>query len=312
MFVVCGEALYDLFVESADPRALSLGGRPGGSPFNVAVGLGRLEQAVAFFSGVSVDALGDDLVSVLSDEGVDTGLLVRKAGPTTLSLVALDEHGSPRYQFYGEGAADRSLLPADLPQLPHTARVLHFGSYSLVAGSTASAFAALARREHERCLISLDPNIRTTVEPDLDRWREGVTAMAGCAGVIKVSAEDLHTLYPDRRADSIVADWLALGAGLVVLTRGADGCTGFTHAAAIDVPTQAVTVIDAVGAGDAFQAALLDGLVRAGVDSADALGRLAPDRLVEVLARCNRAAALTCTRRGAGGPLLAELDAVPI
>ena len=110
MFVVCGEALWDLFgVE--DERGLTFDARIGGSPFNVAVGLARLGQPSALFTGLSTDRLGQRLHDALEAEGVVTGLLVRRARPTTLSIVDVGPDGGPIYAFYGEGAADCATGP---------------------------------------------------------------------------------------------------------------------------------------------------------------------------------------------------------
>lgn len=78
MFVVCGEALWDLFgIENA--AGLSFDARIGGSPFNVAVGLARLEQPVALFTCLSTDRLGQRLFNALKTEGVETGLVVTQS-----------------------------------------------------------------------------------------------------------------------------------------------------------------------------------------------------------------------------------------
>src|SRR5690349_20653899 len=71
MFVVCGEALMDVFAAGDTPTGVALDARVGGSPFNVAVGLARLAQPVAFFSALSTGFLGNRLLCALTDEGVD-------------------------------------------------------------------------------------------------------------------------------------------------------------------------------------------------------------------------------------------------
>ena len=91
MFLVCGEALRDLFaLEGQD--GLVLGAHAGGSPFNVAVGLARLGQASALLAG-STDSFGRRLVGALEREGVRTEFLLRTAQPTTLSVVDLGPDG---------------------------------------------------------------------------------------------------------------------------------------------------------------------------------------------------------------------------
>ena len=97
MFLICGEALYDLFVEEEIPTGLRIDARIGGSPFNVAVGLARLGKTAALLTGVSTDALGDRLMAALEAEGVETRFLARMANPTTLAVVALGPAGEPRF-----------------------------------------------------------------------------------------------------------------------------------------------------------------------------------------------------------------------
>ncbi|MFT6772580.1 MAG: fructokinase [Paracoccaceae bacterium] len=86
MFVVCGEALLDLFADESG-AGLSFRARIGGSPFNVAVGLARLGAASALMTGLSADRLGARLDAALAEEGVSRDLLQRVAAHTTLSLV---------------------------------------------------------------------------------------------------------------------------------------------------------------------------------------------------------------------------------
>ena len=106
----------------------------------------------------STDVLGRRLHDLLARERVCRDYIVDKPQRSTLVLVALDAAGVPRYSFYGEGCADRELVPADLPALADGISGLHFGSYTLVTEPTASTYFALAQRERGRRLISLDPN----------------------------------------------------------------------------------------------------------------------------------------------------------
>jgi len=306
MFLVCGEALFDFFLESeAGPAAATYAARAGGSPFNVAIGLARLGQPAGLLTGMSSDLLGERLARVLADEGVSTAYAIPTDRPTTLSLVGLDTHGVPAYQFYDNGSADTGVTTADLPALGPEVTGLHFGSYSLAATPVADAMAALAAANRDR-FISVDPNVRPTVEGDMDVWRARLAALFPLADVVKISAEDHELLWPGRSSEAVAADILGQGARLVVVTQGGEAALGWT-ASGLHARAQPprVTVVDTVGAGDTFQAALLARLLRG--DPMAALAGLDAAGLAAILGYAARAAAITCSRRGADLPRAAEL-----
>lgn len=308
MFVVCGEALMDVFAVGDTPTGIALDARVGGSPFNVAVGLARLAQPVAFLGALSRGFLGERLLRALRDEGVDTAATTRVDAPTTLGLVGLDAQGVASYAFYGEGGADRQLGLGALDSLPARIDAIHLGSYATVVEPIASTLRALVEREHSRSLIGYDPNIRLNVEPDLARWRDALRWMLPRVHLLKVSEEDLALLQPGVGMRQFAAEALAQGVRLVVVTRGGAGARAWTVSASIAVPAVAVAVVDTVGAGDTFQAALLTWLAEHGRASIDALGAMSSIQLREALQFAVGAAAITCSRRGADLPRRAELD----
>ena len=309
MFLVCGEALFDFFLESeTGPASATYAARAGGSPFNVAVGLARLGVGSGLLCGLSTDLLGARLGQVLADEGVSTRYAVTTDRPTTLSLVGLDAAGVPAYQFYGRGSADIGLAAEDL-RIPGDEVVgLHFGSYSIAAAPVADAMARLALMD-ERRFVSLDPNVRLNVEPDLDIWRERLEVLASRADALKVSAEDLDLLRPGAAHENVAADFISKGVSLVVITDGGDMAVGWSAGGVRAAATPpATTVVDTVGAGDTFQAVLIESLLRAPEGPRAAAREVNGDRLGAMLARCARAAAITCSRRGADLPRAAELE----
>ena len=311
MFVVCGEALMDVFAGAATPTGQALDARCGGSPFNLAVGLARLAQPVAFFGAVSRDFLGERLMHALRVEGVDTSASARVDAPTTLSLIGLDVHGVPEYSFYGAGGADRQLTQADLPALdtlPDAIRAVHIGSYCAVVEPIAGTLRALLERVPATTLICHDPNVRLNVEPDLARWREQLQWLLPRVHLLKISDEDLGLLRPGCRPAQFAAEALAQGVRLVVVTRGSEGAQAWTASSTADVPAVAVTVIDTVGAGDTFQAALLTWLAEHGCLAVDALSALSAPSLRAALDFATRAAAITCARRGADLPRRVEVE----
>lgn len=307
MFVVCGEALMDVFAAGDTPTGTTLDARIGGSPLNVAIGLARLQQPVAFLGAVGTGFLGQRLERALAEEQVSLQALHRLAAPTTLSLVGLDAQGVPSYAFYGDGAADRLLPLQALERVPPEARAFHFGSYAMVVGETAATQRALVEREHLRSLIAYDPNVRLNVEPDLQRWRDTLQWMLPRTHLLKISEEDLEALYPGLGAQAAASQWLQAGVHWVVVTRGERGALGFAAEGRQASAPVGVKVVDTVGAGDTFQAALLCGLAERQATHPMALRSLGQAQWQGLLEFATKAASITCSRRGADLPRRAEL-----
>ncbi len=311
MLMVCGEALLDVFQGDETRTGMLLDANVGGSPFNLAVGLARLGQPAALFTAISTGFAGERLMRTLRDEGVNTESIARSAAATTLSLIGLDAQGVPSYAFYGEGCADRLVGLDDLARVPAELALLNLGSFATVVEPVASTQRALVERERARgaarALIAYDPNIRLNVEPDLARWRDQLDWMLPRTDLLKVSDEDLGLLLPGTAIDDFAARALAAGVKLVVVTRGAQGAIGWTAHGRVAIDTVPVKVVDTVGAGDTFQAGLITWLAEHALLAVPALAGLRADQLREALRFAARAAAITCSRRGADMPRRAEL-----
>lgn len=312
MVIVCGEALMDVFALADTPAGMALEARMGGSPFNVAVGLARLGRPVAFFGAISTGVLGERLMRALREEGVVTSTVERVDAPTTLGLVGIDAQGVPSYSFYGEGGADRQLITEALRRVPPTAAAIHVGSFAAIVEPAASTLRALVERVHKRMLVSYDPNVRLNVEPDPARWRKALDWMLSHAHVVKISEEDLALLRPGVSAEGFFERALAGGVRLAVVTRGASGAIAATAFARVSVSAVVVPVVDTIGAGDSFQAALLAWLAENDALAIDAISRISDDRLADALRFACTAASLTCARRGADLPTRAALSATTV
>ena len=310
-YVVCGEALFDVFVkrgEAIDMTSLSLEAKAGGSPFNVAIGLSRLGRRSTLLTGISNDFLGERLMAVLVKERVLTEFIQRKNAPTTMALVQLDDAGIPAYSFYGLGAADRLLTTGDVDIVLNEKTVLHLGSYSIVAQPTADALFSLVKKYTQRCLISLDPNIRPMIEPNMDIWRKRLNLLIPLVDIIKVSDEDLEVLYPEKTPEMVITQWQQLGDKLFVLTRGHEGATLYTKKHTVKVSVPVLQVVDTVGAGDTFQAALLDAIGDFYLLSPKMwIEQLTKEKLTNIGQYAACAAAITCTKRGANLPRKTEI-----
>jgi fructokinase len=309
MIVVCGEALVDL-VPAPCGGETGFVPRLGGSPFNVAVGLGRLEVPTAYLGRLSQDGFGRRLAEHLSANGVDDRYTLHGAEHTALALVQLSETGVPEYGFYLEGSADRLLAPGDLPGgFGDEVSAVHFGSLGLVLEPGASTLESLMGREHGRRVVTLDPNVRPALIADRRAYERRLNGWLTRTNLVKVSAEDLDWLYPGHPPRDVIRDWLGRGPSVVVLTQGAGSAVALSARAEVEAPSPPVVVVDTVGAGDAFMAGLLAWFHHHGRMTPRELAVVAGDDLGEALRWAGRVAAVTCTRAGADPPRLAEVDA---
>ncbi|SBT39459.1 carbohydrate kinase family protein [Micromonospora auratinigra] len=307
MLTVLGEAVVDLAPSGGGGL---LAAHPGGSPLNVAVGLARLGRPTALLARFSRTAFGHRLRAHADANGVDLSHAVADDRPATLAVVSLGATGAAGYDFYLDGTADWHWTAAELAAPPPGTTVLHTGSLAAVLAPGADLVAGLLARTHAagRVLTSLDPNVRAAVLAEPDAARGRLLALARHAHLVKASDEDLAWLFPDADVAQAAARLLALGARLVVVTRGAAGSYAVTAGGLRrHHPARRVAVVDTVGAGDSFTAGLLDALVEVGAATPAAVGDLDVTRLDAVLAHATRIAAITCGRAGADPPRRTEL-----
>jgi fructokinase len=310
---VAGEALVDLV-------PAPVGGyfeiAPGGSPANVALGLARLGVPARLLARIADDMLGRRIREHLTHNGVQLDHAVHAQEQTSLAMVSLDADGSPAYDFRINGTADWQWTPAEVanalePGASGPVVALHSGSLALTTPPGDGVLRDLLVRASETVTISYDPNCRPMLMGRPEAVLEGVHSLLGVADVVKVSSEDLRWLVPGMTPEQVVDDWLSRGPRLVAVTLGAEGVlAGTSSGLQVRRPGVPVKVIDTVGAGDTFSAALLAGLHAAGLLGAqmrEALGALDYSTLDETLHDAVLAAAICCSRRGADPPTRGDL-----
>ncbi|MBB5751100.1 carbohydrate kinase family protein [Prosthecomicrobium pneumaticum] len=305
MIVSCGEALID-FLPVKDTGGNDAY-RPvvGGSPYNVALTIGRLGVPAGFLGGVSTDFFGDMLAAELERSKVALDYVERSGRPSTLAFVSL-AHDEPAYAFFDENSAERLDDPATRPLGPEV-EALHFGSISLIPPPIGDRLEALMAAERGRRVISYDPNVRPSLITDGAAFRARVERMAAMADIVKISGADLEWLYPGVPVAETAARWRAAGAGLVVVTRGGKGVIAFAADGSVESPIVPVTVADTVGAGDSFTGGLLARLSELGHLTVGSVRATPLAALQTALDFANRVAAITCSRPGADPPWRHEL-----
>jgi len=296
--LVGGEALYDLVL--AESGALT--GHAGGGPFNVARTIGRLGQPVAYLGRLSIDQLEATHEQMLADDGVDLGAVVRTSDPTTLALASLDSTGAASWSFYSARTAAAGLTRDEaLAALPERIAALHVGTLGLVLEPLASAIEAVVEHLAGTTPIVLDPNVRPQVITGAPAFRARLERVLALSDVVKVSEEDLAWLDPGRSRPAAARALLERGPSAALLTRGSDGATVVTAAGDTPIAPVATTLVDTIGAGDAFGGAFLAWWVSHGLGRAE-LAR--GERVAEAARFAAVVAARTVARAGASPPQL--------
>lgn len=309
MLTVIGEALVDVVQRSSGVDA-----HVGGSPLNVAVGLARLDHAVQFIGRFGKDAYGESIAAHLRSSSVMVPL-PPDGSPTGVATALIDDDGAASYTF--DLAWDLPGLAARLPFMLQGTSLLHTGSIATMLEPGAADVLAAVEYAHPNATVSFDPNCRPSIIKDRAYARAQVERFVALADVVKASDEDLEWLYPGVDVLESARRWLGLGGSggpaVVVVTRGADGPWGVTAAGEAQVGAPRVEVVDTVGAGDSFMAALLSAIVDrglAGAQNRDELHAMPAEVLEGLLNHAARAAAVTVSRPGANPPTRAELNAV--
>ncbi|MGX1561025.1 sugar kinase [Streptomyces sp. NPDC055506] len=260
--------------------ALRLGGSLGlsvaGAESNVAIGLARLGHRVRWAGRVGADELGALVLRTLRAEGIDTGhASVDDSGRPTGLLLTEPRLGTlTRVSYYRAGSAGSAVSPADvLPALTAGSRVLHLTGITPALGPSAAEAvrAAAAAARAAGITVCLDVNYRSRLWSH-DRARAALRPLLAHTDLLIASEDELPLVLerPAAAESEAVRSLLSAGVGEVVVKRGARGATGFTAEGATDRAARRVDAVDLVGAGDAFVAGYLSGLL----DGADLPARL--------------------------------------
>jgi len=303
--LVIGEALVDVVVRTDG----STDAHPGGSPANVAIGLGRLGRDVELLAYLAADDNGGIVREHLAASQVALAEGSLGAPRTSVATAHLDDSGAATYDFDLEWDLAEGAAPRPGPVVVHT------GSIAAVLAPGAAAVRALVETVRNDATVTYDPNARPTLMGEPADAKVKIEQMVALADVVKVSDEDLEWLAATDDVDAVARGWRELGPAFVVVTRGGSGATAFLPGGrTVSVAAPAVEVADTVGAGDSFMGGLIDGLWTAGLlggSQRDALRGITDDTVAAILERCARIAAITVSRPGANPPGSAELDVAP-
>jgi fructokinase len=298
--LIVGEALVDIVRRGGDDPVEHVGG----SPLNVAVGLGRLDREVRLATSLGADERGGRIARHLDASGVVLTQSSVSAMRTATASATIGDDNAATYEF------DIAWQPR-LPEPSADAVLVHTGSIATVLEPGCDAVADLIEQQAQTSTVSFDPNIRPALIADDARGRERIARLVALSDVVKVSDEDLAWVEPGRDPLDVACDWLSRGPAIVAVTRGAAGAVAVCRAGVVEVPARKVDVVDTVGAGDAFTVGLLDALWTLGflgAEQRERLREIGTGDLESVLRTAAVTSALTVARAGADLPTRAQRD----
>ena len=230
----------------------------GGSPANLAANMARLGFKTAIISAVGTDNLGKYLVEKVAEAGVDTSLVIyEKNEPSSIVLVSRTT-GTPDFIPYR--TADRMINPENIPnELLQNCSVFHTTCWPLSKQpSQASVLDAAKRAKNAGCVLSADLNYAERVWPDREEAHNVIKEYLSNGALIKLSEDDAERFYGEAVSmEKVFEDFHKWGATLICYTLGGKGSVVSNGKELIFNKPEAITVLDATGAGDSFWSGFL-------------------------------------------------------
>ena len=285
--ITMGRSSIDLYANDVGapfPEIKSFAAYVGGSPTNIAVGAQRLGLKTAVLTAVGDDPVADFILSFLNKEGVETKFIPRKPGTRTSAVVLrIEPPDKFPLVYYRDNCADNQLSIDDVLKTPvKSCRVFEFSGTGLSREPSRSAHIfAIEQARAAGATIVLDVDFRPNQWHDARAF--GVTVRAvlplvdivlgtddECKAVTLTDPGQVNVTYSQISGARVAGDLLAAvqamqrhGPKTIVVKRGEKGATLFESGKApADVPGFPVEVYNVLGAGDAFAAGFIYGLVK--------------------------------------------------
>jgi fructokinase len=309
MLLSCGDALVDFLpVKSVDGRNAAVP-VAGGSCLNIAVGMARLGAPAGFVGGISTDLFGRMIADHALTSQVELRYATRSEHQTTLAFVR-HVGDEPQYAFYDAATASGNWTyrHGSIPFAEIEA--IHVGSTTLANDKGAAETLAMIADAGGSTTISFDPNCRPNLVRHKARYVDQMNRFAAAANIVRMSDVDFEFLYGGSDFEARAKSLIAAGTSLVVVTRGTKGAQAWHGATGlVEVQAPTIDVVDTIGAGDSFQAALLFALRAIGRIKIGPLAQLTADELRRALSFASTCAAFTCGRAGADPPRQSDVGA---
>lgn len=301
--LVIGEALVDV-VHGINGEIKNI---PGGSPANTAVALSRLGTKTYMKARTSSDQFGTEIRNYLINQNVNLDYSLVVDSPSSVIDALIQKDGSAKYEANLNGAADFGWTVTELNQeIDRDIQIVQLGSLTsyIEPGATNVEKWFTQLRQSNRFFLTFDPNIRHPLDgQNAEDVRKRAKKLASLSHVVKASDEDLNWIFSSNSPKDSAVNIIESGASLVVVTLGKNGAFAVNkNHEIVEVLAKEIDVIDTIGAGDTFAAALLTQLLENAWINENALKKSNSADLTRILTNCTLAATITCSRQGANPP----------
>ena len=272
-----GETIYDILFREGTPVAAV----PGGSVFNGLISLGRAGLDCTFITEIGADQVGQNILAFMQENGINTDYVSCYQGKkTAISLAFLDDKGDAHYSFYKDYPNNR--LDFEMP-LIQANDIVAFGAYfalNPVLQDKVKPFLNYAKKQG--AILYYDLNFRDNHAHEVESLRDTFKENFAIADVVRGSHEDFINVYGHDDCNKIY-DEISEFCPRFICTRGKDGVLVVDHGRKDSFSSHPIVPVSTIGAGDNFNAGILYGLVKEGINR-DNLNNITQDewsRMIE-------------------------------
>ena len=232
---------------------------PGGCAINTSIGLSKLGIKTRIIGKVGKDIFGDFLIKVLKKYDVDTsGIAYSQKRGTSFSFAMINKEGERSFLHYTGADEDLHLKDINL-ELIKDSRILHIAGFNLMPGFDGQPVANVLKQAKE---YGITTSLDTAWNPRVKNWREIIEPSLPYLDIALPSIEEARMFTGKEKVEEIANFLLNYGVKIVGLKMGGEGCYLKTKKEEFRIPSYQIKVIDTSGAGDAFAAGFLTGIIK--------------------------------------------------
>ncbi|MBU9737757.1 sugar kinase [Diplocloster agilis] len=264
--ITLGETMVCFTPENNEPLqyAHTFEKRIAGAESNVAIAAARLGHSSGWISKLGNDPFGSYIKNTIRGEGVDvSGVRIHSQNPTGLMFKQICDSCESVITYYRQNSAASTLTPSDLnPEYFRGCRIFHTTGINSAISQSAheTVKAAIQTAKAAGCMVSFDPNVRLKL-CTRQKIRGLLLEIIRYSDILLLGLDEAEILFDTREPEEIFLRVFGLGVRFIGLKMGDQGAYAADPETSFFCPTFPARKVDSIGAGDAFNAGFLTGLL---------------------------------------------------